>query len=361
MKFFNILFCSALIFFSGCKIPTEEQQSNQKTAEKQIFSIVNWNTQTFFDGVSDGCEYSEFRNKSNWNVDKYSSRLSKLCKIMETLNADIFVFEEIENPAIIYDISNQFAAKAWQPSKNWNYACFCKEPGSAIGCAVLSRFPVFGIKQHTIDIRTQKDNQPSSRPVLELTANINNKEVLIFVNHWKSKSGGEQETEIWRDWQEAILARRLEKIYRLEQKIPVVICGDFNRSAEDFIVDYESDFNTVFRSIGTEEKKCVLVSVKNPWLDNKFQDAENDSVLMANSAVGKEDFQEFLSYGSYFFDGKWEKIDNFFYSGKIKLLDFKLKNIPELCKADGTPYIYKMFNNEGYSDHFPIMAKFILE
>ena len=91
------------------------------------FSIVNWNVQTFFDGKTDGNEYKEYKSAEKWSNDKYIARLSRLCDVLTSINADICVLEEIENEGVIYDISNQLAGKSWDSRNNWNYSCFSNE------------------------------------------------------------------------------------------------------------------------------------------------------------------------------------------------------------------------------------------
>ena len=50
------------------------------------------------------------------------------------------------------------------------------------------------------------------RPIMEVNLDVGGRNVILFVNHWKSKSGGEEESEIWRDWQETLLAGRLAEM-----------------------------------------------------------------------------------------------------------------------------------------------------
>ena len=47
-----------------------------------------------------------------------------------------------------------------------------------------------------MDIQIHKEAQPSSRPIMQMTVLVGDKDFTLFVNHWKSKSGGEEETEI---------------------------------------------------------------------------------------------------------------------------------------------------------------------
>ena len=327
---------------SGCGIRFYPQALFQNSQEKkegvsgeernQLVSLASWNVQTFFDAVTTGSEYSDFTNSSKWTTEKYKKRLDKLCEVMALLNTDILVFEEIENEAVVQDIVNRFSDGVWNKKKGWQYACFAKEEESAIGCAVFSRYEIKNLKVHSLDIRVEKNAQPSERPIMQLTVCVGEKEFELFVNHWKSKSGGEEESEIWRDWQEALLAMRVNQL-AVENR-PVVICGDFNRSAEDFI-PIEEDFricdnnNLLLRGFNIE-----TVKVYSPWFtdEGKFS----------------------TEIGSYFYDGNWERIDNFFFAGNIEVKQFKPVAEAPLADEASIPQGYKVYTDYGCSDHLPL-------
>ena len=328
---FLIFVMAATLLFTGCQSQFVKESSFRRTGTsadssgtKRSFTLVCWNVQTFFDAVTTGTEYKDFKNSERWNKEKYAKRLNKLCEVMTSLNPDIFVMEEIENDEVVQDIANTLAGGSWDNKKNWQYACFAKESGSAIGCAVFSRYEIVSLKTHSLDIQTQGEAQPSSRPLMQVTVCIGDREVELFVNHWKSKSGGEEETEIWRDWQELVLCETAEAYDS------VVMCGDFNRSAEDFITAPEATekFNTVLR--GTDS----LLNVYSPWFrsDGKLADET----------------------GSYFYSGEWERIDNIFVLGNASITSFSAITDSPLADEDGIPVSYKIYTGEGCSDHLPL-------
>lgn len=353
MKKFLFCFSGLIIwifYLGGCSI------SNDATICDSGFScevkMVCWNVQTFFDAKIDGNEYSEFKKEESWNSGKYRQRLERLCEVMNSLNADIFVFEEIESLGVVQDISNFLTNGSWLNSKKWNYACFSRNCGSAIGCAVFSRFPIKELTVHNVDVRIYANEQPSSRPIMQVCLEIDKKDLVLFVNHWKSKSGGEVETEIWRDWQEALLGERLVRDFSFSGKNAYILCGDFNRSAEDFVCDFEgafigaeiggkfecADANVVLRTFG--QGKSEFVCVYSPWF--------------GKSGGFKTE------KGSYFYKGSWERIDNIFSFGSLKISGFMVESEGNLAKEDGSPFRYSVYNGEGYSDHFPLVCSLLL-
>lgn len=337
MKRFYLGLLSCFLMFScGLGECDSESRINRKNSS---FSIVNWNVQTFFDGHTDGTEYKDFKSAGKWSNDKYYTRLTRLCEVLSTLNADFYVLEEIENENIIHDISNQFAGKSWNTASNWTYSCFAKEKNSSIGCAVLSKFPLFGVKTHSIDIRTQKSAQPSVRPLIEVCADINGREVTLFVNHWKSKSGGEETSKIWRDWQETVLAHRIAELKA--RGGTAIICGDFNRNADEFILDFSTSENTLLRYINIKTGNKEVVKVHSPWFNS-------DGTYVSQT-------------GSYYYKDNWERIDHIFCTGNARISAFGPRAQSPWANENKTPFSYKIYSGTGYSDHLPVMANVILQ
>lgn len=280
--------------------------------------------QTFFDAVDDGTEYSEFRGKkSNWDEDAYKERLVRLCRSLAAINADVFALMEIENEGVIRDIENTFPEVKW--GKNpWHYAAFAKNEGSATGCAVLSRYPLEDVTVHNIDIRTS-DKEPPLRPIICMRVKKGSGMTLI-VNHWKSKSGGETETEHWRDYQEGVLCALLLGL----GGTPVAACGDFNRDLSAFDTD------------GTAVH-----------LHDRTNDESNISIATMTSAWS---MASDTGIGSYYYNGKWEKIDHIFVNSSMTIDSFSVLNKGDWATSGGKPRRYTVRTRSGYADHLPIMA-----
>lgn len=323
MKQFYLFFPLCFLILS-CSVASFEKENSRNT---EGFTLATWNVQTFFDSEFEGTEYSDFQNLSKWSKDKYMSRLSRLCEVMSSINADVFVLEEIENVAVVQDIANQMTDGAWSKENGWSYACFSKISGSAIGCAVFSRLELKDMKIHTTDIQVQNQRQPSARPLIQVTLSLDGKDLELFVNHWKSKSGGEVKTEIWRDWQEMVLANRLKEMLAGKSDASYVLCGDFNRDIKDFVKDGNK---VLLRGSNS------IVHVISPWLNSS-----------GNSA---------FDTGSYYYDGAWEKIDHIFSAGRITVSAFRPRTDGVWCSAGGVPNAYKLYSGEGYSDHLPLMC-----
>ena len=327
--------------FSACAGGAAEGvgDSSPSSGGKVSLRVMNWNLQTFFDGVCDGNEYEQFRGaNSSWSADKYEVRLDRLVEVLKALDADIVVMEELEKEEQLYDISNRLTG-TFHFAKLYPYGAFAASKGSSIGCAVLSRCRIVDASVHALDIRGG-DEQPSMRPLLELQLCPREGAVLhLFVNHWKSKLG--EGSEIWRRQQEKVLASRMEKVVGLGGA--ALACGDFNADIGEFALLplkvqtglYEA--NILLRdSPGTDEGG---VRVFNPWLLEDGSEREG---------------------GSYWYDGSWEKIDHFFCAGALQIVQFRSACEGRWVDADGRPDKYKIWSGSGYSDHLPVVCELLL-
>ena len=311
-----VLFVCILCLCTGCSGAAHDGRVKLR--------VVNWNVETFFDAVADGDEYGEFAKSKNWNEAAYTARLTRLASSIKKLNADVVVMEEIENEAVVQDVAN-FLAGEWNSRRWYRWGCFAKEPGSAIGCAVISRLPLENLSVHSLDCRSAEGEQPSLRPVLQLEVVKNDRRLTLFVNHWKSMKGGEAETAVWRERQQALLERLVSGTLG-EAKQPVLCCGDFNMDVEDF--QHDAEGAVVLQGDGS----CT--EVRSPWF------AEDG---------------EMVGDGSYMYQGCWSRIDNFFTAGAAEAVDFRPETDGEWCYEDsGKPKGYKLWTGAGYSDHLPI-------
>lgn len=347
--FKNLIGSLCLAFFlagcAGCSQSISVQSAENAGTENQSLILCNWNLQTFFDPVKDGTEYKDFQKSEYWDKDAYVSRLKRLCEMMQSVNADVYCFEEMENQRIIQDIANQFASdNAWRKGKNWKYTCFSKVEGTAIGCAVLSCVPILSVKEHSLDIRTENEVQPAMRPILEVVLGATDegnsgRTLTVFVNHWKSKASGENESEVWRDWQESLLASRLA------EKDGAICTGDFNRDVWEFLPLVDDTEGSVIQACSPNlllrhfsGNEIFYIPVYNPWIKN-----------------GRNAFET----GSYLYNEQWERIDHIMAYGNVALEMFTPCTEGPWCDENKNPVPFKIYTGFGYSDHIPVCARVI--
>lgn len=308
------------------------------------FKVASYNVENLFDLNYDKTEYNEFipNTNSNWNKSTYETKLNNTAKVINDLSVDIVGLVEIENKKALQDLLSKL--------KTYKYANFLKNPNSAIGVGIISKFPV--LKTYTIN--TTK-NDTYSRPILEADINIDGKILKVFINHWKSKKSPESSRIVY--------ASSLQnRIKQLPKETDYIILGDLNSNYNEFetlrnnkklndtqgITGINHILNTIIdNNIVTKNKLLSSENLKyNLWLElpnnerfsEHFKGGANtpDNMIISKAMFDNQN----ISYKQNSFDVF--KKSYFYKDGKI--LRWKMKN--------------KQHMREGYSDHLPIYATF---
>ena len=284
-------------------------------------SIATWNVQTFFDADFSGNEYSDYAStKNGWSEEKYYTRLLRLADALDAIDADIIALEEIESLKVVYDIVNvlPYAGK-------FHYAVFASQPGSSLGVLVFSRYPITDAVAHQLQIPQVLPK--TLRPILEVHVRMPRQDVVLFVNHWKSKASGGEMSQILRQCQQALLADCIAELKQQKNydNAVIIALGDFNQKTEEFQIDYAAK-EVLLNGIQNTEK------VKSVWLEQ---------------AVSGD--------GSYFFRDSWEQIDHIFLaSDNVSFGECGTVSKRMFLRQDGMPASYRIYSGSGLSDHLPL-------
>jgi exonuclease III len=180
-----------------------------------IFSVASYNVENLFDLQKNGYEYYEYipNNSANWNKQTYKIKLNNIQKVIKAIDADIIALEEIESKKALSDLREILP--------QYKYMAIANKKTTNIKTALLSKFPIIATKEVFVGGRSYK-----YRNILEVTFDIYNKPLTVFVNHWKAKSGPESERLIYAK----ALKKRLQKMRNSEY----ILLGDFNANYNEF-------------------------------------------------------------------------------------------------------------------------------
>lgn len=143
---------------------------------------------------------------------------------IKEVNADIMCLQEVESLPVLDRLKSRFLAKSGYDHR---ILVDCFDPRH-IDVAVLSRFPVTGIRTYRHLRSTKTSASLFSRDCLEVDFDIKGKPFSVYVNHFKSMIGGRKETR----------ERRLEQVKKVREIIEnrwgksldgsFAVLGDFN-------------------------------------------------------------------------------------------------------------------------------------
>ena len=251
-------------------------QENSNVSGQEIFTMF-YNVENLFDTINNPIKNDDAflpQSEKKWNTNKYYQKISQLEKVFSTINnnklPNIIGLCEVENRLVIEDL-----LKAPFFS-NHNYTIIHQEgpDGRGIDCALLFDNQ-FELLEHDF-IEVKNPDSRATRDIVFVKLKFENELFNIFVNHWPSRWGGQQETN-----KKRVFTAKLLKDYinsNIQKKEHIIIMGDLN--------DYPSN----------ESLQKVLVK---DGLVN----------LMVDENVNGE--------GSYNYKGEWNFIDHIIVSNSL--------------------------------------------
>lgn len=211
----------------------------------------------------------------------------------------------------------------------------------AIKTVVFTRLPVRAVRSHPT---------LNARHVLEVELEIDDHRLHVFNNHWKS-GASDPATEEFRRANARTLRTRLDAILQADPNADILIGGDFN-SQHDQKLRYpemkETGLNDVLRAQGNE------LAIRGPQRDlyNLWYELPSDQ---RGSDTYRGEWgtlmQMIVSRGLYDRRGV-QYVDNSFAVARFASLNADAAGLP--LRWSGDPPA-----GRGFSDHFPIYARFV--
>ncbi len=321
----------------GCTLQGAEQSDT--------LVIMSWNVENLFDGTDNGTEYQEFDpGTGNWDTARYHVRLAAVSRLILELadpRPDIICLQEVEHKGVVNDLISHYLGKA-----GYTYSAVTEASNSAIQQAVISRYPITGVKVHAgAGLSTY-----FSRPILEVEVKTGDETITLLNNHWKSRRNGPEVTEPSRI-ESAWAARTVIEGYleRHPDRL-LILSGDLNENADEYerigrayatalMPVPETGGGLQITGILEEATGSVLY---NGWLDN----------------LTKTELP-----GSYSYRGEWSTLDHIMISSAAfdgtgwDYAAFDVCAPSEILSENNQPAGWDMRSGRGYSDHLPVVMQ----
>jgi hypothetical protein len=197
------------------------------------FLVVSYNVENLFDTINSPLtEDDEFTPSGGkaWTYERYSKKLNDLARVILSIPGKelpaLIGLAEIENREVLEDLAGVRGLRRAEYG-------IVHEDGQdprGIECALLYRTDLFKYKSHEyVPIEDPLDPEYLYRGILHVQGKgPEGSNLHIFVNHWKSRSGGERETERRRMYSAITLRKQMDMLMARESDFKVIILGDFN-------------------------------------------------------------------------------------------------------------------------------------
>lgn len=340
-KMKKLLFLSATILtigFSSC-IYIKKSDSTQYGNDNASAVIMSYNVENLFDTINDPENDEDFlpSGKLKWNAQRYQEKLNHIAQVINGVKAEngdhyplVVGLIEVEHASCLEDL----VALPSLAQAHYKVAFIEGEDERGIDVGMLynaDELKVSSITKHNIVL---PDND-KTRHILEVVGNWKGQELVFYVNHWPSRSGGTEKSAPLRLIASTTLSQVIQSRLKTNPNCKIIAMGDFN--------DYPTD-----------------VSLTN-------LDHINDNYAMVNMMRGI--MQE--GKGSHFYKGEWGYLDQFVVSSSLAnsatsglqvrwpqtvSFDFMMYTNNKGEMSPARTYVGDAYKG-GYSDHLPIQME----
>lgn len=187
------------------------------TAVAAGFRVASWNLENLFDLEYAGTEYPGYvpGGDSGWNGRMLERKLDNTCRVIADLSPEVIGLQEVESEKALALLRKRLQDRGI----DYPYAVITDGGPVSVRCALLSIYPVVSSRSVRVP--------GGGRSILQADLDISGNRLVVFVNHWKSKSGPES--------RRMASARALaEAVAALPENTDYLLAGDFNSNYDEF-------------------------------------------------------------------------------------------------------------------------------
>ncbi len=321
-------------------------QSENGAKKRAISIIAFYNLENLFDTIDDyGVMDQEFTpgGEKGYNGAIYWDKIGKLATVISQIGTDltpdgpaILGVAEIENKNVLIDLANHELIR----KRNYQFVHYDSKDARGVDVAMYYN-PKYFVPEESRPLFVQLPGGSKSayytRDVLWVKGKFLGETIHVYVNHWPSRSGGEERSAPARAAAAMVVKNHLDSLKAADGDVKAVIMGDLN---DDPISP------SVTKVLETKGKKSQVKpgGLFNPWVDYyndgigtlAYQDSWNlfDQIIISYPWLNQK-------------QNGW-----YFYTAKIFAKEYMKEN---LGRYKGYPMRTWNFNEYrgGYSDHFP--------
>jgi endonuclease/exonuclease/phosphatase family metal-dependent hydrolase len=324
-------------------------------------TVLSYNVENLFDCVDNGTEFPDYQSKkSNWSYDIMQRKMANCASVISATKPDICVLCEVEN----VNAGRQLQKKIRMLGEHYRYFAAGDKPHPATTCQIiLSKLPI----TMSQGLGVPKKGAYYTRNILETDITVKGRALKIFAVHWPSK----RYPESYRIAAGKVLLKRIKE---LAPHTDYIIAGDFNSNldeAETFFTERLDDthgrtaLNHLFKTVNSGPgEPCDFVTEKEIAL-------EKEGLRHYDLWLELPESRRF----SYIYRGRKQTLDHMLVPGALFDSDGMsyVDNSFDVCTwhgrllRDGVPFRWQAHydkqgyyhEGEGYSDHLPIIARFM--
>lgn len=310
----------------------------------QIESIAFYNVENLFDTIDDPNTYDEDftpKGRNHWTRNLLTQKINQLATVIAKIGADetgkpplILGLAEIENRGVLEELIAHPKLRKYE----YQIVHFDSPDSRGIDVALLfrkSKFMLETVKKYSlylIDPKTQ--NRRTTRDQLVLSGFWEGSKLVIAVNHWPSRRGGQKRSQASRLKAAQLQQRILDSIQLINPEAYLISMGDFNDNPNN--------------------KSVALLTQKSDYRPH-FRPLENPMKKLFQNGIGSLAYRDrWYLFDQILLSKNWRSKENLIFF-KAAVFNPSFLRTPE-GKFRGYPYRNKVIGAKlnGYADHFPV-------
>lgn len=335
----KILALFSVMILVACQTTKKSADGVSSSSVKVQFDLMSYNVENLFDTIDDPNKADEDftpSGKLKWNTAKYYEHLIHTVDAITNKGTNfpaIIGLIEVENGTVLNDLVNTSHLK----DKGYKVVWFEGPDERGIDVALIydsNRVNVIGSRAIPVVLESVTD--PNTRDILKVTVKVGSEDFNLFVNHWPSRRGGQDESEMHRIKVASVLRKEVDQILLINPNANIICMGDFN--------DFPSNksVHDVLQA-GVSNEHSVLFN------------------MMSDFEAQKK--------GTHFYKGEWSPLDQFIVSYgmfdnkclsansfEVVSYDFLYYTSKDGVKSPARAYVGDSYKG-GYSDHLPILMR----
>lgn len=351
-------FIQLTLLITVLSISTIFSQSRSNGAKKfQIRTVAFYNLENLFDTINDPKKLDErspiMDIKPKNRAKAYWSKIENMAKVISEIGSEkantspaIIGVSEIENIDVLEDLIQHDYLK----KKHYGIIHYESPDERGIDVALLYQkryFKPIDHESYELELIKNDGKKDLTRDQLLVTGYLDDELIHLIVNHWPSRSGGEQRSRASREKAAALNVKIIENIKNEYPNPKVIIIGDLNDDPTN------SSLKKVLQAKG-KKSKLKEGDIYNP-MENMFKRGLNtlgyrdninlfDQILLTSNLVtASKEYENYKLYKANIFNPRYLTNKKGRYKG----------------------YPFRSWSNNqftgGYSDHFPVYVYLIKE
>lgn len=323
-------------------------------AADDAFHVANWNVENLFDTVDDpdnpyDDEFLPNNPTTRWTRARFETKLDNLARVISGMNhgqgPDLLGLQEVENRYVLEELAPRL------PAKPYGIVHYDSPDPRGIDTALLYNRDLFTLR-HSQALPVALKWNRDTRDILQTVFEDRHGHILhVLVNHWPSRGGGPN-TEFDRFTAARTLAKTIERIFQRDSNAQVIVLGDFNDEP-------------------ASQSIRVVLDVHPFPSRSGYRPTALYNLASRHSAQGWGSF-----FHSFRGDFEWRMYDQIIVSGSL-LGQARIETDEAAFWIDKPAYMQdaggrdkgspvptfegQEFYRGGFSDHFPIGARFVFQ